>query len=729
MDNIINSEEYWNTRFESGDWEKNGGNKQTIYFYKLLYKLLPGYLQKDFNNIENSYSIADIGCAEGDGTQVLSEKFFNASLTGIDIAIKAIIKAKELYPNILFTNKLNQKYDVIISSNVLEHFENPFEHLNELFDASNKYVVLLVPFEEITRIEEHFYTFLYKDFKLKFSNFNLIYMKGVYSDKNIWDGKQHLFVYQKNIDTDLISLDKFGISDMLNEKEQLLEDEKDKILEYKKLLLLKEEELLLSKEDHQRTKEELLVSKEDHQRTKDELLAREEELQMIKKDRDEYQNQLQEKENEIQRLNGQLHQLNHELHMIKQSRSWKMVSKYYQTINNNKLISDVHHKVKEIKKYLFSKDTNKIKDHDKDLKKILKKHKNKKIFIFPILVDWNIPLFQRPQHLAMNTAKQNVLYFFCTSNGQYDEIDGFEEVTPGCYITNQYDLVDQIQGRNKIYDISSTDNGTDWTFVQTRLDRGDTIVYQYIDEISAEISGREIPESLFEKHFNILKDERCIVIPSATKLENDVKEYRNTNYKLVTNGVEIKHFSQKISYDMYPDKIKDLANKKKPVIGYFGAFAVWFDYELVIKLATERPEYEILLLGVNYDGSIDKYNFHEYDNVTIMGPIDYKELPKYAAVFSVSTIPFLINDITESTSPIKLFEYMAMQRPIVTTNMPECRKYESVLIGKTHDEYIKKVDEALKLSNDEKYIALLKKEALDNSWETKAQDIVELVNA
>ncbi len=366
--------------------------------------------------------------------------------------------------------------------------------------------------------------------------------------------------------------------------------------------------------------------------------------------------------------------------------------------------------------------------HKKQLRDILEAYPTQTIMILPPLVDWNIPLFQRPQHLARNIAKQDILYFFSTPNGLYDTIDGFEEVSKGCYITNRFDLVDQIDSRKKVYDLSSTDNGTDWSFVQTRLDRGDKVIYQYIDEISEEISGHEIPKSLFEKHFNILKDERCIVIPSATKLEDDVKEHRTINYKLVTNGVEIEHFSQVITEEQYPTLAKDLLSKNKPVIGYFGAFANWFDYELVIKLATERPSLEILLLGVDYDGSIKKYNLEQYDNITIAGPIDYKELPKYAAAFNVSTIPFLINDITESTSPIKLFEYMAMEKPIVTTDMPECRKYESVLIGKSHKEFIEKIDEALILRDDKSYAKLLEKEAEENSWESKAIDIVDILN-
>ena len=93
----------------------------------------------------------------------------------------------------------------------------------------------------------------------------------------------------------------------------------------------------------------------------------------------------------------------------------------------------------------------------------------------------------------------------------------------------------------------------------------------------------------------------------------------------------------------------------------------------------------------------------------------------------MATIPFLINEITESTSPIKLFEYMALGKPIVTTDMPECRKYRSVLIGNNPDDFIDKIESALALRGNPEYAATLKQEALDNTWEVKASAIASII--
>ena len=127
---------------------------------------------------------------------------------------------------------------------------------------------------------------------------------------------------------------------------------------------------------------------------------------------------------------------------------------------------------------------------------------------------------------------------------------------------------------------------------------------------------------------------------------------------------------RRLSRLMLPHAIASLMGSGCPIIGYFGAFARWFDYETVRRVAVFESEYSWLLIGWDYDGSIRASDFEEVENIHVIGPISYELLPAYAKHFSVSTIPFLINDITLSTSPIKLFEYMALGHPIVTTSLP-----------------------------------------------------------
>lgn len=367
--------------------------------------------------------------------------------------------------------------------------------------------------------------------------------------------------------------------------------------------------------------------------------------------------------------------------------------------------------------------------------KILKKEKFKAVVIFDSRVGWNIPLFQRSQHMANELTDDGYLYFYRTSEQFDPHIKTVEKLKDRLYLVNManfalqnamFDLLKEYKG-HKFLSLYSTDVYLDEKYIKEKyIDNGFKIIYEYIDELSDEISGH-LPDFVYDRHKNIIEDKSNIAVGSADKLIEEIEEIRGKeNVAMITNGVQYDHWQYRS--DEVPEKLKDIVSKGNPIIGYFGALAKWFDYELLKKVAKERPNYEIVLIGFLYDNSFKDSGIDELENVHYLGIIDYKELNKYSQYFTISTIPFLLNDITESTSPVKLFEYMAMGHPIVTTDMRECRKYKSVLIGKSHEDFIEKLDFALTLNKKDKYYNYLKEEALANTWREKAAILDRLID-
>lgn len=373
-----------------------------------------------------------------------------------------------------------------------------------------------------------------------------------------------------------------------------------------------------------------------------------------------------------------------------------------------------------------------------EIRQLLAKEQCKRIVVWRSVFGWDVPLYQRPQHIFSNFAKQDTLVFYEVTRFT-DSVKRMEKKFDHLYLVNFNNqafsklLLEAIEQQDKPYFVQlySTDWNMSCAELKSYISRGYKVIYEYIDDLNPALAGTdELPKNVKEKYEYVMSHEEAYVVVTADALKRDVISKRGEkNLIFSCNGVDYDHFHNQIDEQyVLDDTFLKVLSLGKPVIGYYGALAKWVDYELLRKIA-QTNLYEIVLFGIKYDDSMEQSGIQGCEHIHFLGAKRYEVLQNYASKFDVLTIPFLINDITKATSPVKLFEYMAMNIPIVTTDMDECRKYESVLIGKTHEEFLEKLQEALVKKKDASYIQCLNREALENTWYEKAKLILEGIEA
>lgn len=366
---------------------------------------------------------------------------------------------------------------------------------------------------------------------------------------------------------------------------------------------------------------------------------------------------------------------------------------------------------------------------------VFEKEQYSRIVVWRSPFGWDVPLFQRPQHIARQLARQGCLVFYEVSP-KTDHIHLLKEIETNLYLIDYSDYLmktifeDCLQQQEKqVYiQVYSTNWSMSLEEVKDYESKGFKLLYEYIDDISPELAGTdEIPPYILDKYNYAMENKEVPVVTTARQIYDDVVGQRGTeNMVLACNGVDYEHFRDCSDDFKYEKDFLKIVNNGKINVGYYGALASWFDYELIRKI-DQTNKYNIVLIGIEYDDSYKKSNIGDLPNVYFIGPKEYHILKYYANKMDILTIPFVVNTITQATSPLKLFEYMALHKPIVTSAMQECMKYKSVMVADNQEHFVELLEKATQLATDEEYINLLDAEARENDWSHKAKLMIELL--
>ena len=235
-------------------------------------------------------------------------------------------------------------------------------------------------------------------------------------------------------------------------------------------------------------------------------------------------------------------------------------------------------------------------------------------------------------------------------------------------------------------------------------------VYDCMDELS---KFKGAPPAIIERELQLLALADVVFTGGRKMWES--KSPHNANCHFYGCGVDVAHFGKaRDGSTPVPD---DLAQLKKPVLGYFGVVDERMDYELVAKLADANPNWSVVIVGPTI--KVDPAQFPKRPNLHFLGGRDYKDLPAICKAFDVCLMPFAMNEHTQFINPTKSLEYMATGREIISSAVPDViSNFGSVVkVAHSHDEFIQFCRAAVE-QPDQAAIDRGLKMAADNSWES-----------
>jgi GT2 family glycosyltransferase/glycosyltransferase involved in cell wall biosynthesis len=241
---------------------------------------------------------------------------------------------------------------------------------------------------------------------------------------------------------------------------------------------------------------------------------------------------------------------------------------------------------------------------------------------------------------------------------------------------------------------------------------GATVVYDCLD-LATGFSN--VANSLAAAEAAMLRT-ADLVITASQPLADYVAQQRTSI--LIRNAAEV---------DFMGAGFADRTVREHPVIGYFGAIAEWFEIEWIERCAAARPDWEFRLIGRTVGCDISRAA--NLANVRFYGEMPYHELPAALREFDVAIIPFKIIELTRCTNPVKLYEYMAAGKPVVSAPIPEViEATDLAYIADDAGSFAERIEEALAEDTSE-LRARRQAWAREHSWASRVRQLTLALDA
>ena len=358
------------------------------------------------------------------------------------------------------------------------------------------------------------------------------------------------------------------------------------------------------------------------------------------------------------------------------------------------------------------------------------------ILVCPV-IDWHFR-FQRPQHLAKRLAERGHRIFYLSTTFHGAAAPGFqvlESPAPNVFLIQlclpgKMPLIYQDPLRGPTLEsmlaalgelMAAGELGRLVAFVNLPFWRplaealpGALVVYDCMDHHAGFSSNG--PHMLQEEERLLARAD--LVVTTSARLSEMVG--RTTANVLIRNAAEIERFEKPPERLAYPCE--------RPVAGYIGAIADWFDMELIVSAAQRHGGWDFVLVGDTTFCDVAKAK--KLSNIKLVGEVQYAQAASWVHSFDVALIPFKLTELTLCTSPVKVYEYLAAGKPVVATALPELKLLgERVRTAENAEQFLQSLADAMTERDDRQRAAERAAWARQHDWNVRVDQLENALQA
>ena len=195
-------------------------------------------------------------------------------------------------------------------------------------------------------------------------------------------------------------------------------------------------------------------------------------------------------------------------------------------------------------------------------------------------------------------------------------------------------------------------------------------IFDLCDDIPyySKLIGDEKAYNIKMKYIKLAFSNSDISVVSAVRLKEKYKKFTKTDIIVIPNGHNID--LKQIKLGTIPDDIRKI---RRPIIGFLGTLFEFIDGDLLEYIISKKPEYNFVFVGgIESNFPIDK--LVKYQNFVHLGKKPKETIPNYINSFDICINPFKVHEVNDSVSPVKVFEYLVLNKYVVSSFMYSLQK-------------------------------------------------------
>ncbi|ENM5893326.1 glycosyltransferase [Vibrio mimicus] len=208
-----------------------------------------------------------------------------------------------------------------------------------------------------------------------------------------------------------------------------------------------------------------------------------------------------------------------------------------------------------------------------------------------------------------------------------------------------------------------------WSSLPTAADLcgelGESAVVYYCGDDFAALDG--VDHDTVAQHEDRLVNHAQLILAASQELQ---QKFPAQKTHFLPHGVDLKLFTTPA------ERAHDLPNNGRPIAGFYGSLSEWLDCKMLNHVTAALPDWNFVFIGPN---KLEKEALVLKENVYLLGSRPHHQLPSYCQHWDVSLLPFKLNEQIRACSPLKLMEYLAIGKPILSSPYPAALRYQDQL--------------------------------------------------